>query len=378
MPIIMFCRLSTVRSPRSPRARCRFYAPCGKTAFTLVELLVVITIIAILIALLLPAVQAAREAARQLQCKNNLKQLALGCLQHENATGRLPTGGWGFCWTGDADRGTDWRQPGGWIYNILPFIEQQAVHDMGVGLGARQKPPVHKQRLVAPLGLLYCPTRRRSIAYPWFYSGEKLANADTPTTAGRNDYTINGGDVYVTTGSPAWTSCLASNSESGPADINSVESSPGQMTANARKTFNDVAGLATGVVYLGSMTKLVDVTDGASNTYLAGEKYLDPDAYATGQDNGDNEGALIGMNEDVARWTADAAPPSSTTTNYLNPRQDTSSDSGEHRFGSAHASGFNMAFCDGSVQMMNYAIDLEIHRCLGNRRDGKAISAKAL
>ena len=93
----------------------------------------VITIIGILIALLLPAVQAAREAARMTQCRNNLKQISLAALDHEHSNGWLPEGGWGYTWVGDPTRGFDKNQVGGFFYNILPYLEQQALHNLELG-----------------------------------------------------------------------------------------------------------------------------------------------------------------------------------------------------------------------------------------------------
>ena len=62
--------------------------------------------------------------------------------------------------------------------------------------------------------------------------------------------------------------------------------------------------MATGIVYCGSLIKMADITDGASNTYLAGEKYLNPDAYSTGTDAGDNETCYTGDNQDIERWSS--------------------------------------------------------------------------
>ena len=163
----------------------------------------VITIIGILIALLLPAVQAAREAARQAQCKNNLKQLALACLDHEQHNGYFPTGGWGCCWVGDPDRGIDQRQPGGWIYNILPYHRAA-----GVARPWRRETATRptgrmaaKTMIGTPLSVLNCPTRRPCIAYP---NGNNWSMYDyggflAPPSA-RTDYAANMGDTSLPCG----------------------------------------------------------------------------------------------------------------------------------------------------------------------------------
>src|SRR4029079_15206288 len=109
-------------------------AVSSSPGFTLVELLVVIAIIGILVALLLPAVQAAREAARRSQCQNHLKQIGLGFLNHEATDKFYPSGGWGFNYVGDPDRGAGKGQPGGWVFSVLPYIEEQAVYDIGKGI----------------------------------------------------------------------------------------------------------------------------------------------------------------------------------------------------------------------------------------------------
>ncbi len=323
-----------------------------RTAFTLVELLVVITIIGILISLLLPAVQSAREAARRLQCSNNLKQASLACLNHENANGFFPTGGWGFFWVGDPDRGFTKSQPGGWVYNILPYAEQQSLHDLGAGQDDSGKKTAALTLTHTPLALMICPSRRPVALYPNVYDDDTFVaynagginNSDSDNVLAHADYAANAGSA-------------TDGHTTGPSTLGGESS----YSWSASSSFD-------GVMFERSQTTMADIRDGTSNTILLGEKYINPDNYVTGLDPGDNENMYVGYDNDNYRWTFTSYPP----------MQDQPSYACSYCYGSAHAGGFNAALCDGSVRSLSYSINPATFSCLGNRKDGQAIDGSQL
>lgn len=105
-------------------------ARATRSAFTLVELLVVITIIGILVSMLLPAVNYAREAGRQTQCKTNLKNLGIALETYNQQFGSLPYGTVGnVSRSGD----TNWsvsNPRGSALHSLLPFLELRALYEL--------------------------------------------------------------------------------------------------------------------------------------------------------------------------------------------------------------------------------------------------------
>lgn len=294
-----------------------------RPAFTLVELLVTIAIIAVLIALIVPSVQAVRESARVSQCRNNLRQIAIGCTAHEVSHGFLPTpgrrGGSNGEYTGDPDVGFKGLQSGGWLYNILPYVEQSALWELGAG-----RPPddaTKKSDLVTRVrtgvAIYNCPGRPG----PMVPTGRRFIIARVPGTNQR----VNIGRVDTMARSD-YASCRAAGGV-GALDDGAVD---GRL--------------------------LSSIADGLGNVFLCGEKYLHPLKYNSGA--GYNDGGWTAGNDwDTISQTSlspvavyEPSPP--VVGNYL------------WYFGGRHGA-LNMAMCDGSVRAVNYDIHPSVFRSLG-------------
>jgi prepilin-type N-terminal cleavage/methylation domain-containing protein len=346
-----------------------------RRGFTLVELLVVIAIIGLLVALLLPAVNAAREQGRLATCKNNLHQLQVACEHHVDKLQVFPSGGWGKSWVGIADQGYGANQPGGWIYQLLPYMDQGALHDLdkGLTLGSGTQQAASAKRVSTPVSSLYCPTRRAAKAYP-------LANIPLYTTfasslvAGRTDYAANGGSVFVQN-TPSPTSLPV----------------PPNFWSYLTNTSVAAGTGFTGIVSIHSEITPASVPDNKDTTYLIGEKYMQPENYITGidttggRDTGDVYSAMSGDDVSLIRWTClNCAIGGSWTTNppsaspFFPPAQDRSLTNnppldGYRSFGSSHSAGWQVAFVGGNAQLIGWAIDPYTHIAMSTRNGHEVI-----
>ena len=302
-----------------------------RSAFTLIELMIALAIIGLLLVLGLPAIQAAREASRRTQCRNNLRNLTLAVLNAESTFGTLPSNGWGYRWTGDPGRGYGPTQPGGWIFHILPQIDQRSLFEAGQG----EPDPVRKaiafgNRNAHPVAVLRCPSRPGDVLGPARERPSQF-NASFVPLVQRTDYAICEGDVVTDTGE-------------GPPTLSLGDDPTYQWSGNA--------AAATGACYQRSAVRLADLIRGGSNVLLIAEKHVPPEAYQSGREPGHDQTALSGVDWDIARWTAVAPSHDSVIAT-------------RRAFGAAHPGSFSGAFCDGSVRNIDYEIDLSLHRQSG-------------
>ena len=332
----------------------------SKRAFTLIELLVVIAIIGVLVALLLPAVQSAREAARRVSCANHLKQMGLAMANYEGVMGHFPTMGWGYWLTGDPDNGLGVNQPGGWTYQLLPFIEQENTFSLGgdgtetirdasgrpVSAASMTQINGHRQRLLVVVSEFACPSRGRSMPMQ---------------KSGSSNY-LNGFNPVA---------------ESIPLDYAMSVGGPTTVLNNARGVMlplgevRDNGGMAVaGMAVQGQM-----VTDGLSKTLLLGERFLPQQHYHTGMHPADDRGIYEGGGWDSYRMSSDVAVDQLGTRKPVRPPYpDDSSSDQSLGFGSAHLGVCGFLFVDGSTQFLNYEIDPLLFALLGWRNDGLPVS----
>ena len=299
----------------------------NKKGFTLIELLVVIAIIAVLIGLLLPAVQKVREASANLSCKNNLKQIGLAMIMHHETYNKFSYAG------SDGPTNTCCnsltRAGWAWSYHILPFIEQEPLYRETVDANVAR----------TPVASYYCPSRRMPSVYG--------ANA-------KCDYAGSAGST------------------------NAGRGVDGMLVAQWR-----LPGATMSATALPDMPgrRMVDVTDGSSNTLMIAEKQIH--VSTLGNAGGDNEAwNNAGWDQDIVRWgnepDAGNLPNNATDSLPLPDSKHPDSSKGTFwsaRFGSSHAGVFNAVFVDGSVKSIAYITDTKLWMQLNKIDDGEVMSS---
>jgi prepilin-type N-terminal cleavage/methylation domain-containing protein/prepilin-type processing-associated H-X9-DG protein len=303
--------------------------------FTLIELLVVIAIIAVLIALLLPAVQAAREAARRAQCTNNLKQLALACHNYVDVNGSFPSQIAGYNYTGQCQwfLNSDYRT--GWIVQLLPQIDQMPLFNAYNFTGDRAEYSFNNVTVISTqLNVVMCPS----------YPGPMLQ-------VGQSDWNSYAGTE--TAAMATWN--IAGTCYKGSMGDNTTGVWPGSN--NVLGDCSNNMPTATGMFWRAQMLVTPQmVTDGLSNTMLAGEAM-----------------------PNLCWWNAWTESNSSVATTSIPMNQMTNLNKTywNYCFGfrSQHPGGINAGFADGSVKFLKQTINPLIYRAISTRALGEVISS---
>jgi prepilin-type N-terminal cleavage/methylation domain-containing protein/prepilin-type processing-associated H-X9-DG protein len=301
-----------------------------REGFTLIELLVVIAIIAILIALLLPAVQTARESATRTACSNNLHQIGIACQTFADNAGALP----------NSRRDANYT----WLVEILPYMEQTNLYEQWNFKTSASFYTQNQAARTTSVPPYFCPSRRGpgGLSTP---GDVEDGNTSVVVPGALSDYACNVGS----TGGDYWWS--------GPTSGQTTNNTP---TTGVFRLSNNW-GTPTTPSYVAGY-RLTDITDGLSDTILAGEKHV-----ALGHFGDENYGDCSAYNGDHGCAMRGAGPSI--------PLARTPEDTSSNRFGSTHTNGLvNFVFCDASVHAISVTIDGTTLGYLANRNDGQAIT----
>ena len=378
-----------------------------RQAFTLVELLVVIAIIGVLIALLLPAVQAAREAARRAQCQNQLKQIGIAMQNHVNALNVFPTGGDGYnpnirnylTGTDPAAPANSKGRPNGpnrqglgWGYQILPYLEQNPLKDITT-MGKLAS---------AKVELYFCPTRRSEgkstdfseavggIIFPYlltdyaaphpatYGAGAQINTKIIPTPLPWGDPGIGTAHSRIVSN---FLQGRVDNGQSTPTTPMNDYTCDGLIVRTPWRWKHKT--VPTGV---SKAVRPKECIDGLSNTLLAAEKNLRPDLYDGGSWS-DDLGWGDGWDADQMR-SSGLQPVQDNDAMCFTPATQTRCGAGSPGgilgesenllFGSAHTSGINAVFGDGSVHHIRFDVDVVLFNALGGRNDEQIVDVSQL